>query len=240
MANMTREQLNVQEGDKIVIRGKVSFARVDKLVEGEALDAENKRRTQRGMIPSEKPFRSITLEDPEIVEGKDTPLAQFYGQKVYTSSTSGKQSISIESKSKFAPTYGHIQNGAIVEIDDPQKNPANGQVVYLLIEAFKPKNYSKLGSSFNGIVFEEGDIKFYEGQGGSALAGFGKALGMDVKGKASAPAAEPAQPVAGQDGGSAFAGFAGAPIVEGNDQPAANPFGSATPDGGQRKSNPFA
>lgn len=238
MPNMTREQLGVKEGDKIVVRGKVSFARVDKLVEGEALAAENKRRTERGMIPSEKPFRSITIEEPEIVEGEGTPLAQFYGQKVYDAA-SGKKALSLESKSKFAPSYGHIQNGALVEMDDPQKNPANGQVVYLLIEAYKPKNYSKLGSSFNGIVFEEGEIKYYEGQGGSALAGFGKALGMEVKGKeTSAPAA--AQDAAPASTGSAFSGFAGAPIVDGNDEQKANPFGGTAPDNGQRTSNPFA
>lgn len=232
MAKQSREQFGVKAGDRIILKGKAGFARIDKLVEGEALVQENERRKQNGMIVSDKPFRSIVIEEPEIVEGAGTPLANFHAQGVYTASKSGKPSMSFESKSKFAPEFGHMQDGKVVPIADPQKNPAPGQEIYLIIEAYQPKGQPKLGSTFNGIVYGEGEIKFYEGQGGSALAGFGQALGIEVaKGEAqAAPAEQPA---------SAFAGFGQAPVVEGNDAPAANPFGAAPADG-QRGSNPFA
>lgn len=235
MAKLTREQLGVKVGDRIILKGKVAFARIDKAIEGEDLVKENERRASRGMIVSNKPFRAITIEDPEVVEGADTPLAKFYEQSVYTASKSGKPSMSFESKSNFAPEFGHLQNGVLVPIEDPQKNPAPGQEVYLIIDAFQAKNYANLGSTFNGIVYGEGEIKFYEGQGGSALAGFGQALGVNVQqgGAQPQPDAQPAQQQ------SAFAGFGQAPVVEGNTDGGANPFGGA-PATGQRGNNPFA
>lgn len=245
MVKMTREQLGVQPGDSIVIKGTVSFARLDKLVEGEALASENARRKGLGMMAADKPFRSITIENPEIVQGGGTPLAQFHGQNVYTSGA-GKPSMSLESKSLFAPKYGQIQNGTLVEIADPQKNPAPGQEVFLMIEAFGSKSMAnaKLGSSFNAIAFPEGEIKFYEGAtGGGGLSGFGQALNLPVQnlsGNAQAPAQTP---VFGQQAETAAPaqnnGFGSQPVQ----QPAApaqdNGFGQAEPSAPAQDANPF-
>lgn len=213
MANamkLTREQLGVQKEDMIVIEGFVSYARVDKLIEGEALVQESKRRESLGMIKTDSPFRTITITEPKIVKGEGSALAQFHGQSVYTDKN-GKKAMSLESKSKFPPKYGHIQNGTLVEMADPMKNPATGQKVMLFIQAYGSKSYSKMGSSFNAIVFPEGEIKYYEGgNGGNGLAGFGEALNLPVQnlvGQAPEPAnllgeqpvnppAQPTQPVA--------------------------------------------
>lgn len=176
----TREQLGVRAGDKIVLKGEVAFARLDKLVEGADLQKENERRDKIGMIKADKPFRSVSIINPEIVQGGNTPLATFHGQQVYQNKDNAN-TITLESKSKFAPSYGHLQNGKIVEIEDPQMNPATGQVVYLLIEAYSVKGFSNMGSTFNAIVFEEGDIDFYEGASSSALKGFGEAMNMPVE-----------------------------------------------------------
>lgn len=244
MTKQTREQLGVKAGDSIIIKGTVAFARLDKLVEGDALARENERRAKMGMLHT-KPFRSITIEDPEIVKGQGSPLAMFHGQSVYVSKTTGKQTMSFESKSLFAPQYGHIQNGKIVEIADPMRNPAQGQVVYLMITAYAPKGFNNLGSTFDAIVFEEGPIRFYEGN--NSLAGFGAALNMPVEplpqvqpepvqpdnqGFANAPVNEPvANPNANPFGGNA--GNAG----QGQPTPDANPFGAGA---GQPANNPFA
>ena len=175
-----REQLGVQKGDKIILKGTVAFARLDKLVDGADLDRENQRRTQMGMIPT-KAFRSVTIENPEIVQGQGTPLAKFHEQEVYQSKGSGKPTMNFESKSLFPPSFGHIQpNGAIQEIPDPQKNPAQGQVVYLMISAYQTKSHSNLGSTFDAVVYEQGEIKFYESKSNS-LAGFGQAMNMPVE-----------------------------------------------------------
>lgn len=215
MAKQTREQMGVKAGDKIVIKGKVSFARLDKAVTGEALAAENKRRASLGMLPT-KEFRSVTIEEPEVVQGANTPLANYYAQNVYPAKSSGKNSMSFESKSLYPPQYGHIQNGTIVEIQDPERNPAQGQVIYLMITAFAPKGFNNLGSTFDAIVYDEGQIKFYEGN--NSLAGFGAAMNMPVE---TLPAGATAQATAAPEQNNAFGGgqqggFGGAPVNQPN------------------------
>lgn len=258
MANgkQTREQLGVKEGDKIILRGKVAFARLDKAVEGEALARENERRARLGMLHT-KPFRSIVIEEPEIIQGQGTPLANFHGQDVYQAKGTGKPTMSFESKSLFAPSYGHMQeNGSILEIADPQKNPAQGQVVYLMVTAFKAKGFNNLGSTFDAVVFEKGAIQFYEGKG-NTLAGFGQAMNMPVEsmpmavGQTQAPVDAPQEELvgagagAGQQGG--FGGFGSAPVDPNQGQ--VNPsqggfggfggFGQANPGQNGAASNPF-
>ncbi|WP_078598647.1 hypothetical protein [Evansella clarkii] len=246
MAKQTREQLGVKEGDQIVLKGKVTFARLDKAVDGEALVSENQRRARMGMLHT-KPFRSVTIEEPEIVQGDGTALAQFHGQEVYNSKSTGKPTMSFETKSLYAPSYGHIQeNGTIMEIADPEKNPAQGQVVYLLITAFKAKGFNNLGSTFDTVVFEKGPIQFYEGRGNS-LAGFGQAMNMPVQSMTNAereaqqPQEKPTPVGAGvgaDQGSFGGGGFGQAPAGDPN-QPAGNQggfggFGQAAPqDQGQ-------
>lgn len=179
MAKQSREQLGVQNNDYIVIKGLVTFARLDKAVDGDALEKENARRRSQGRIVADKPFRSVTIEQPEIAYGQGTPLASFYGQQIYTTKD-GKQAMTFESKSPFAPKFGHLQNGTLVEIQDPMKNPNKGQEIYIKLEAYTPKGFNKMGSSFTQIVYGEGEIDFYEAGGGS-LTGFGEALNVPVK-----------------------------------------------------------
>jgi hypothetical protein len=253
MANgkSTREQLGVKEGDKIILRGKVAFARLDKAVDGEALARENERRARLGMLHT-KPFRSIVIEEPEIVQGQGIPLASYHGQEVYQAKGTGKPTMSFESKSLFAPSYGHIQeNGSILEIADPQKNPAQGQVVYLMVTAFKAKGFTNLGSTFDAVVFEKGAIQFYEGKGNS-LAGFGQAMNMPVEsmpmavGQTAPPVNAPQEELVGagagqQQGG--FGGFGQAPAADPNqgqvNQGSFGGFGQVNPGQNGATSNPF-
>ena len=270
MANkQTREQLGVKEGDKIILKGKVAFARLDKAVEGEALARENERRARLGMLHT-KPFRNVVIEDPEIVQGHGTPLANFHGQDVYQAKGTGKPTMSFESKSLFPPSYGHMQeNGTIQEIADPQKNPAQGQVVYLMVTAFKAKGFNNLGSTFDAVVFEKGAIQFYEGKGNS-LTGFGQAMNMPVENMpmavgqtttvnapqgelvgagvgqqegsfgAQAPTPNPNQ---GQANTGSFGGFGQAPAADPNQgqvsQGGFGGFGQANPGQNGATSNPF-
>lgn len=239
MANkQTREQLGVKPGDKIILKGIVSFARLDKAVEGEALARENERRAKQGMLKT-KAFRSITIENPEIVKGEGTPLANFHAQSVYASKSTGKPTMSFESKSLFPPSFGHMQaDGGVKEMVDPQKNPAQGQVVYLMISAFSAKGFNNLGSTFDAVVYAPGEIAFYEGKN-SSLTGFGEAMNMPISRMTAGEQAQSNQNVEqketvgvgaglgapdGQQGG--FGGFGQAPSGEPNQgQPGQAGFG---------------
>lgn len=246
MAKQTHEQLGVQAGDKIILKGKVAFARLDKLVEGQALDRENERRSKIGMLAT-KAFRSVSIEEPEMVQGEGTPLAQYYGQNIYQSKSTGKQTMSFESKSLFAPQFGHIQNGKVQEIADPGRNPAQGQVVYLMISAFSPKNFNNLGSTFDAVVYEEGPIDFYEGN--NSLSGFGAAMNMPVEsmpaGQTPAPqtASQP-EPNNGfgqpnQDPNQGQNGFGNAPVGDPNQNQGGFGQGQPNQNQGGQPNSPF-
>lgn len=179
MAKTKREDFGVKVNDEIVIKGTISFSQLAELIDGEALAEENRRRQSKGMIMADGPFRSVTIENPEVVKGAGTPLAKYYEQDVYTSKK-GIPTIKFESKSKFPPTYGHmIDDNNVAPIADPKRNPETGQIVYIHLKAYTVKGYSNIGSSFNTIVFEKGPIKFFGGNT-SAIEGFGKAYGVNV------------------------------------------------------------
>ncbi|KQY83669.1 hypothetical protein ASD24_29575 [Paenibacillus sp. Root52] len=174
MKKLTREQCGVTSGDIITIRGTVKFAKIDKPVEGKALDRLNQRRLSKGLHET-KPFRKITIKNPVVVEGEGTPLAKFYEQYMV-----GKL-ITLETKSLFPPTYKQIQNGEAITIEDPQKNPSIGQEISLQISAFQSKGFNYLGSGLNTIIFPEGSIQFYEAvRAEDHLPGFGSKVDLQV------------------------------------------------------------
>lgn len=174
MSKLTREQLGVTIGDTIIISGTVKFANLDKPVDGKALAKVNQRRLKKGMKET-KPFRRITLKNPCIIQGQDTPLAKFYEQNVY------RNKITLESKSLFPPAYKHLQNGESVTINDPQKNPATGQEIMIQISTFLSKGFTHLGSGIDVVIYPEGPIKFYEAiRAEENLSGFGKSIDLLV------------------------------------------------------------
>ncbi|MGC6586144.1 hypothetical protein ACPV3A_14400 [Paenibacillus sp. Dod16] len=172
MSKLTREQFGVALGDSILIRGTVKSAKLDKPIDGAALDKVNQRRLNKGMKET-KPFRRITINNPSIVEGKDSPLAKFYEQNIY------RNKITLETKSLFPPAYKHMQNGEAVIINDPKKNPATGQEILIRISTFQSKGFPYLGSGIDAIIFPEGPIKFYEVRRAEEhLPGFGKSIDL--------------------------------------------------------------
>lgn len=219
MAKKSREDFGVQDKDQIVLKGTVTFAKTAKAIAGDELVRENERRAKLGMFIMNDPFRAISLDNLSVVKGGGTPLAQYYESTAYTAKATGKPTISLESKSKFAPAYGHLQDGKVVEMTDPEKNPASGQVVYLIINAYHNKKYNKMSSTFDAIIFEEGPIKYYEGGATGALAGFGlpvEALSEQAPSQPSNDVQAPAETSApAQTEQSAPAsGFGSAPVAE--------------------------
>lgn len=195
MAKLTREQCGVAVGDTITIRGTVKFAKLDKPVEGKALDKVNARRVNKGMKET-KAFRRITIKNPSIVEGQGTPLAKFYEQNIY------RNIMTLESKSLFPPSYKHIQDGEVVTIEDPKKNPVTGQEIMIQLSAFQSKGFTYLGSGLDAIIFPEGPIQFYEvSRAEENLPGFGESTNLlvdtpallNTRGFAAAPIIGPEQ-----------------------------------------------
>lgn len=215
----SREQYGVKSGDEIFIQGKVHFARVAKAIDGEELANENKRRAGLGLSPMDKPFRSITISEPTVIQGQGTPLAQFHESKIYNpKGNPSARHMSFESKSKIDPTFYCLDdNGNLAPLENPGKNPAVGQVVVLRVRAYGGKTAtSRLGSTFEDIAYmsKANDIQFYTG-GGSAqsLEGFAKAtnLGASNEVQTASNAANTAQAAPAQSApAEGFSGFPGA------------------------------
>lgn len=174
MARQTREDLGVQLTDTIVLKGKVTYCRIARKIEGEELERQNKEKEAKGMYPSTRPYYALTLEDVEIVRGQGTPLAQYHGQEVYTNKA-GKNAISLTSIGTYPPTVMHKGVGqAEPQAITLEKDLATGQEVEVLMNVFTSNQYKKLSSSFKAILLPEGEIRYYEGNANaSVLAGFG-------------------------------------------------------------------
>lgn len=177
---LTREQLGVQIGDQIVMKGFVRYARIAEKIDGEELARDNANRLKQGRPAATAPYYHLVITSPEIISGQDTPLAKFYEQRYYKKEDSDIVSIDFESKTVLPIPYGQMTEDytSYMEINDPGKNPAEGQEIYLVISAYGDKNdkTKNLGSTFDAIIYGPGEIKFYEG--GDRLANFGKALNL--------------------------------------------------------------
>lgn len=177
---LTREQLGVQIGDQVVIKGYVRYARIAEKIDGAELERENANRLKQGRPAATAPFYHLVITSPEIIAGQGTPLAKFYEQRFYRKEGTDIVTIDFESKTVLPIPYGQMTDDytAYMPINDPGKNPAEGQEVFLTITAFGDKDdkTKKMGSTFDAIIYGPGEIKFYEG--GDRLANFGKALNL--------------------------------------------------------------
>lgn len=191
MAKKSLEDLNVQARDKVIVRGKVAFSEIATRVEGERLAEKVKRQEAKGFkFPETKPHYALALVDVSVKdEFQGTPLATYIGQDVYKNKDN-KHALQLVSKSPFAPSIYHIVNGEAVKLDGLDAELAPGQEVEVLIEAYKPKQFNRLGSSFNAVMLAEGNIQYYGNNAVSEIEAFGVKPAASVK---DAPAT-PAQP----------------------------------------------
>lgn len=177
MANqkMSREQLGVKEKDRIVIKGNVSYSRIVTKVEGEELQKADERRKQKNQIIVGKPYYSITITNPVFEQGDGTPLAAFHKQNVYKNQQ-GLDAISFTSKS-ISPIrfYQLSADGSTADAVQLEAELGQGQEVHLLVDAYRPKSYNNLGSTFSAVMVPAGPISYYQSGIANDLAGFGVA-----------------------------------------------------------------
>lgn len=55
------------------IQGEVSFSHISKLYEGEELIAANKRAQEHGGLPSNRPYCTLSLDNPRILNPQTLP-----------------------------------------------------------------------------------------------------------------------------------------------------------------------
>jgi hypothetical protein len=230
MSTIPAERL--REGEQILVRGKISFSRLQRLVEGEALVKSIAQARLRGALyPTDVPHTTINLVDAQVVfanPAAPTPEEQFVQEKIYAVKSgdhAGKAGFNIDNKSSFLPT--------VLEMDPEnpgqyrqlvlERDLASGLEVTLVLQVFKPKTYEKRGLGLQQVVLNE-PVRYYaSGVDASVLAARGIVVNGGIRSVAAADStAAAAAPIA------ADADFGGG-YVPANSQTDGNGFAVPTP-----------
>ena len=200
MSTIPAERL--REGQQILVRGRVSFSRLARLVEGDDLIKSIEQARKRGAnYPTTVPHTTINLVDAVVIPANPadvTPEEQFTHEKIYAVKSGdnvGKNAFSIDNKSSYLPTIleADPENAGQYRQLVLERDLASGIDVTLVLEVFKPAGYEKRGLGLQQVVLNEAVKYFSSGVDTAGLA----ARGIVVNG--------PIRSVAGADSTAAVA-----------------------------------
>jgi len=159
----------LQKGDTFRVRGKVTFARVSSMIEGQELASriEHARQMQAkgiNIFPVETPHRTITIEDAYVDYANPsapTLAEQYAASKIFTSSN-GKSTYTAVSKSNRPVPISSVVNGELQgEEIIPGREPAKGLDVTLWFSVYTTRRNNGVG--LDGIIVNE-PMRWYNGQ----------------------------------------------------------------------------
>lgn len=164
---INRNQLKA--GVYVWVKGQVTFSRITKFIEGEALQKENQRRANRGLIPANRPYTTISISNAQIIPKNTSGLnmeEQYVQNKFYTKADAPNVfHYAFENKSPYLPRVCVLKEGtknSYVQIN-PEGELDNGLNVILIMETFASKQYGNtIGLGLNQIMVTE-PIRYYSG-----------------------------------------------------------------------------
>ncbi|MBT8162931.1 MULTISPECIES: hypothetical protein [Arthrobacter] len=162
---VTAEQLT--EGSIVLVRGKLGFARLTRLIEGAELQASDARRAQNNMNPVGVPHTTATLTHADVLlkdPANPTLEERFVAERRYPSRKRPETgaNYSIDSKGRNLPVIAIPDgNGKVVQ-DTSGQELAQGLDVTLVLRTYKPKKYNKRGLALEQIIVNE-PVKYYAG-----------------------------------------------------------------------------
>lgn len=156
-------QLRPQE--TFMVRGRVSFCRVAKHIEGEALkrDIENRKRLGRNAI--ERPYTTLTIYDAQVVPKNPSQLTmeeQYANEAMFKSSSAQNTGMCFTgvNKSRRLPWVGILEGCTVKQLDGIPSELAIGMDVTLVMRVFSaPQNN---GVSLDGVICNE-PIRYFSG-----------------------------------------------------------------------------
>lgn len=172
---MTVPAERLREGQQIFVRGKISFSRLAKLVDGPALAKSIEQAKKRGSLyPTTVPHTTINLIDAQVLAADGTtytPEEEFVASQIYSvksGENQGKQGYGIDNKSTYLPT---ILEPVTPTAEDPsthrqlvlERDLATGVDVTLVLQVFKPKDYEKRGIGLQQVILNEAPRYFASG-----------------------------------------------------------------------------
>lgn len=197
MANRTISTQSLTPGELFCVRGKLTYGRLAKQVDGEELEKDKQRRAARGMRPIERPYTSATITDAYVpLKDKNNPtLEERYAQEsLYTSHANGSHGFnySVVNRGNRLPWIG------VRDPQDPMKieqlmlpnELASGLDVTLVMRVFQGK--PNKGVTLDGVILNEPPRYFASADPTASLSALGITF---IPAATEAPAAE-AEPMA--------------------------------------------
>lgn len=147
------------------IRGKLTFSRLAKLIDGEELANSDAQRRQRKMIPVGRPHTSVSLAHAEVVYADpNAPTTEelFVAERRYTSQQADQGlCYSMDNKSSKLPIVG-VQNTADGTVEQVilESDLAAGIDVTLVMRVYKPQGHPNCGLSLDLVLLHE-PVRYY-------------------------------------------------------------------------------
>src|SRR5437868_6703473 len=144
MANYSVAAEQVTEGALVLVRGKLGFARLTRLIEGAELQASDARRAQNGMNPVGVPHTTANVTVAEVIckdPANPTPEELFVAERRYASKKRPETgaNYSIDSKGRNLPVIA-IPNGEGQVVQDASgQELAQGLDVTLVLRVYTTK-----------------------------------------------------------------------------------------------------
>lgn len=170
---------NLSEGVNIYVRGKLGFAQLTRLIEGDQLAQVNQRKAQYGISPVNQPHTTLTLTEPAVqFQDPNQPSYEenFVQERFFTSNKHPErgQQYSIDSKGSDLPIIALTNPDGTFTQDESGRELAQGLDVTVVLRTYKPKTYIKRGLAIEMILVNE-PVQYYSAGGPdvSALASRG-------------------------------------------------------------------
>lgn len=173
MSNRTVNLNQIQTPTYFFVKGKLSYSRLTKKIEGEELQKDQQRRLSRGFNPIDKPYTTATIHDAAILQTNPAQKtnAEIYGEEsFYHSKTNSGYSFTANNKGNNLPWIGtSMDNGKTVDQIIPESELANDLDVILVMRVFSTKLNN--GVSLDGVIVL-GPVKYFTNTT-SSLADYG-------------------------------------------------------------------
>ncbi|MGY4541176.1 hypothetical protein ACVWY0_001085 [Arthrobacter sp. UYNi723] len=165
MANYQVTASQLTPNTTVHIKGKLTYSRLAKLVDGEDLAKADAMRLKNNMNAIGRAHTSVNLSEAEVVfanPASPTPEEIFVSERRYISSKHADhgQCYSMDNKSTNLPIVGVTNEAGEVEQIVLESDLAAGLEVTLVLRVYKPKGYSNCGLSLDLVLLHE-PVRYY-------------------------------------------------------------------------------
>ena len=203
MAKYSVSASELTEGNSVHVRGKLAFARLTRLIEGDELAKSDQRKVQNGMSPVGRPPTTETLTEAQVVHAdpaNPTTEEQFVAERFYLSKKNPDSgaNYSIDSKGNTLPVIAIPSDNGKYDQDLSGQELARGLDVTIVLRVYKPKNFANRGLALDQVIVNEEPRYYSVGVSTTDLAVRGIVFNEPPK-VVQAPVAESGSAVGGVD-----------------------------------------